>query len=385
MPLRPASHTCALILAALLFAALAPSQARAADKWIEVKSPHFAITSNASDKDAARIAWELEQIRTAIGALWSWARVDLNKPLVVMAVKDENSLKALAPMYWERKNSVHPDGVWVGGYDQSYLALRTDVESEDNRDLNPYQQAYFSYVSLIMEQSLPRNLPLWFQRGFAGVVSNTVIRDQKLMLGPPIPWDLQRLNMRSRLTVPQLLAVKEDSPEFQSADGEELFDAEAWAFVHFLMFADQGARWTKLDQFIQLVGQSTDPAIAFHEAFGAPQDLQQAFFVYIGRGLYSFRQIDVDVSVKREGFNVRQLRDDESASRRALFHTAMKRPSKRARRSTTREKRDQPLTVTSQRRSCSRPPRNRTRRRPPTRTRPMPEPQTNTPITASRR
>lgn len=315
------------IVVSLLFALFSTSPAAAADKWIEVKSPHFTVTSNASSKDAAKVAWELEQIRSAIGALWTWARVDLNKPLVVFALKDENSLKALAPVYWERKNDVHPNGCWVGGYDQSFLALRTDVRSEDNRDLNPYQDAYFSYVSLITDQSLPRNLPLWFQRGFAGVVSNTVVRDQKLFLGPPIPWHLRSLNQRSRLTIAQLMAVNRDSPEYRTADGLARFDAESWAFVHFLMFADNGARWSKLDQFVALVGQGTEPSAAFREAFGATENLEEPFAVYINRSIYSFRQFNVDVSVKPEGFAVRPLGTDEEESRRALFHVAMRRPT----------------------------------------------------------
>ena len=68
----------------LAMGTLGPPPARAADKWIEVKSPHFTVMSNASPKEATTIAWEFEQIRNAIGALWTWARVDLNKPLVIL-------------------------------------------------------------------------------------------------------------------------------------------------------------------------------------------------------------------------------------------------------------------------------------------------------------
>jgi hypothetical protein len=104
-------------LAWLLTAAavVRPCAAHAADKWIEVSGPHFTIASNASPREATTITWEFEQIRAAIGALWTWARVDLNKPLVILAVKDENSIKALAPQYWEQKNAVHPASVWLAG------------------------------------------------------------------------------------------------------------------------------------------------------------------------------------------------------------------------------------------------------------------------------
>ena len=77
--------------------------AAAADQWTEVRSPHFTITSNASKGETARLAWQLEQVRSEIAVLWPWAKVDLNRPLGVFALKDEPSLKLLAPAYWEKK------------------------------------------------------------------------------------------------------------------------------------------------------------------------------------------------------------------------------------------------------------------------------------------
>jgi tetratricopeptide (TPR) repeat protein len=311
----------------VLLYTLVPSGARAADQWIEVRSAHFVVTSNAGQGSATTLAWQLEQIRSAIATLWPWARVDLNKPLAVFAVKDETAMKALAPLYWERKGGVHPASVWVGGADQNYLAIRTDVPAPDTSEINPYVTSYFSYVSLILAHSVEHQLPLWLSRGLAGVLSNTIIRNTKLLLGPPIPWHLTRLAQSPRLKLPRLLKIDSSSPEFTSDDGERTFDAESWAFVHFLMFGEKSARWGKLDQFTKLVTSGTDPDAAFHEALGAPEDLDGPFLNYIGRNLFSYRQADIDVSVKREGFTVKPLSPTDAASRRALFHAAMDRPA----------------------------------------------------------
>ena len=314
------------IAALALLCTLVPAGARAADQWIEVRSAHFVVTSNAGQGSATTLAWQLEQIRSAIAALWPWAHVDLNKPLAVFAVKDETAMKALAPFYWERKGGVHPASVWVGGPDQNYLAIRTDVPAPDTSEINPYVTSYFSYVSLILAHSVEHELPLWLSRGLSGVLSNTIIRSTKLLLGPPIPWHLTRLAQVPRLRLPRLLKVDSSSPEFTSDDGERTFDAESWAFVHFLMFGERGARWSKLDQFTKLVMSGADPDAAFREALGAPEDLEEPLFTYIGRNLFSYRQADIDVSVKREGFAVKPLSPADAASRRALFHAAMDRP-----------------------------------------------------------
>ena len=85
---------------------------------------------------------------------------------------------------------MHPESVWVGGVDQNYLAIRTDVKAEDTLTINPYVTSNFSYVSLILQQSGGPNQPLWFARGLAGVLSNTIVHESGILLGAPIPWHL---------------------------------------------------------------------------------------------------------------------------------------------------------------------------------------------------
>jgi tetratricopeptide (TPR) repeat protein len=300
--------------------------ARAADQWIEVKSAHFAVTSNAGEGPTKTLAWQLEQIRSAIGVLWPWAQVDLNRPLTVFVLKDETSMRSLAPRYWEEKGAVHPATLWVGGRDQNFLALRTDVEGRDTSDSNPYITSYFSYVSLILQQSVGRSLPLWFSRGLAGVMSNTIVRESKILLGPPIRWHLERIHNGVRMKLPALVKVTRSSPEYRNGEDLLTFDAEAWAFVHFLMFGENGERWPKLDQFAKSVARGADPDAAFREALGSPEQLDAPFVNYVNRSLYSYRQVNVDASVKREGFTVAKLAPADAASRRALFHAAMQRP-----------------------------------------------------------
>ena len=84
------------LLAVALLAWLVVAVA-AADEWIEVKSAHFTVVSNASERSTRKLVWQLEQVRSATAALWSWAKADLNKPLSVIVLKDENSMRALAP------------------------------------------------------------------------------------------------------------------------------------------------------------------------------------------------------------------------------------------------------------------------------------------------
>jgi TonB family protein len=327
--LRPPSQIrwMRLFVSSVVAVQSAVHSAGAADEaWVEMRSAHFQVISNASEGNTRTLTWQLEQIRNVIAALWPWARVDLSRPLGVIAVKDESSMRALAPAYWEGKGDIRPVSVWVTGADRPYLVIRADLRGDDRNTLNPHISAYYSYVSLVLQSSLARDLPLWLGRGLAGVVSNTVVRDNFILLGPPIPWHLQRMRSGSRLSLNQLVAVTRSSPEFTQGDRLLAFDAQSWAFVHYLMFGRDGSQRRQLDQLIALINQGTDPAIALKEALGPVEAFEGPLNFYVNQAIFPYVKAPLDVSVKREAFNVRPLSASEAAAARATFHVATRRP-----------------------------------------------------------
>src|SRR5688572_24268259 len=73
-----------------------PSSARA-QAFVEVMSPNFTVVSDAGDKRARDVAWQFEQIRAAIIAGWPWARATLDRPITVVAARNEATMKSLLP------------------------------------------------------------------------------------------------------------------------------------------------------------------------------------------------------------------------------------------------------------------------------------------------
>jgi hypothetical protein len=325
MTIRPRRRCAACLVFA--FALLAGRGAAAADQWIEVKSAHFTITSNAGKGPTSTLAWQLEQMRSEIAALWPWAKLDLNTPLVIFALKDEASLKALAPVYWEKKNG--GEGVvsaWMSGYGRTFLAVRTDVEQDAKRHVNPYASSYFAYFSLILQQSLPHRLPPWVARGLAAVMSNTVIDDKSVLFGPPAPWYLQELHNGRHITVADLVAAPYGSP-LLSGDTLYLFDAESWSLVHYLMFGDSGAHAERFGKYLSATSSGVASNVAFAETVGKAGDVQTSLRAYVDRNVYSYKALQVDASVKKEAFAATPVAPADAAARRALFHVAMQRPA----------------------------------------------------------
>ena len=145
MAARPCLRgVCALLVGSAILSAMAPSAA-SKDIWIEVRSPHFTVISNAGDKEARKLADQFEQFREVFHNSFPKLRVDLGKPLIIFAVKNEESLKAFIPAYWESKGLAHPAGIYIPGEERHYVAVRTDMASE-----NPYQVVYHEYTHAIM-------------------------------------------------------------------------------------------------------------------------------------------------------------------------------------------------------------------------------------------
>ena len=157
----------------------------AADRWIEVKSPHFTVVASTNPGMARTLVWQLEQVRSAVKAVWPWAKVDLDRPLLVLAVGNEEDMRALLPKYWESRNSVRPASVMVSSPDHSLVAIRADLKAEGQSDVNPHATTYFSYVTLILDQSIGVDLPPWLARGVAEMLSNTIVRDSNVLVEYP--------------------------------------------------------------------------------------------------------------------------------------------------------------------------------------------------------
>src|SRR6202158_1897057 len=67
------------------------------EKWVEVRSAHFVVSSNAAEADARRIAEQFEQIRAVFHNSFGNLRVDPPQPVVILAARDESTMKMLAP------------------------------------------------------------------------------------------------------------------------------------------------------------------------------------------------------------------------------------------------------------------------------------------------
>jgi tetratricopeptide (TPR) repeat protein len=299
--------------------------AHAADAWVEVKSDHFVVVSNAGEKKARNIAWQFEQVRGAIQQGFPWAGADLNRPMVIVAAKDEDTMRKLAPEYWEKRGETRPASVSASGWDSHYIAVRADLQ-EEGQGQNPYRYAYWSYSGLIFDENFNYRLPVWLSDGVATLLSNTVVSSKEIQFGVPIPDEIEVLKTSSLLPLSQVLAIGRDTPTYQQEASRERFSAQCWALVQFLMFSQQGGGAERLNQLGALLLAGTPSVQAVQQLYGSLDALDQAYRLYVHQGIFRFGRLRVDTDMSSTKYPARALTPGESAAVQAGLHVAMNRP-----------------------------------------------------------
>jgi cytochrome c-type biogenesis protein CcmH/NrfG len=241
-----------------------PTAGRAADSWVEVRTPHFTVSSNSGAKEARRIATQFEEIREVFHSMFRTLRVDPGEPLLIIAVKNEDSLKVLLPDYWASKDHAHPAGIYVALSDESFAALRTDISGSAE---NPYHSLYHEYTHAVMRLNF-NGLPIWLNEGLAEFYGNTVVDEKETMVGRVSPMQLNLLQRSSFIPIEQLMNADSRSPLYNESDYASILYAESWAIVHYMMLDPEASKQGYLNQYLKAWDETRDGAEAARRTFG---------------------------------------------------------------------------------------------------------------------
>lgn len=261
--LKPRFFPC-LTLALASF--LLPNRVSAADNWIEVRSPHFTVDTNAGEKEARKIADQFEQIRQMFHAAFATMRVDPGQPIVIVAAKNENTMKLFLPEEFDVKGHIHHAGLYQPGEDKDYVVMRLDSEGE-----NPFHILYHEYTHALMRLNFT-GLPLWLDEGLAEFYGNSQLREKESKTGTIDPGHLYLLQQSKLIPIETLLEVDHQSPYYNENNRASVFYAESWALVHYLMMDKDARQQQLLKNFLAAWQKSGSQIQAAQEAFG---DLKQ--------------------------------------------------------------------------------------------------------------
>src|SRR5204862_7657800 len=96
-------------------------------QWVEIRSPHFSVVTDAGEKRGREAAVKFEQLRAVFGAILVKAKVNLPIPLQIVAFRNTKELRQFAPLWHGKPTEVA--GLFQPGPDREFILL--DMSAED--------------------------------------------------------------------------------------------------------------------------------------------------------------------------------------------------------------------------------------------------------------
>ncbi len=285
------------------------------DVWVEVKSPHFAVKSNAGAKTALGIARQFEEIRVIFQEAFPALRVDPGKSMIVLAVKNEESMKALLPDYWTTEGGVRPAGLYLTSFDENFAILRVDAGAAEE---NPYQSLYHEYTHAILRLNY-RELPAWLSEGLADFFGNTLVVGSDIELGHINGAQLKLLQRSPFVPVETLVKVNQSSPLYNEKDRASIFYAESWALVHFFSLDPEGSKNQPLIRYLKAFEETVDSAEAARLSFGDLSQLEKKLQHYITQKNFRSQRLKSALSIAETDFAVKEMTRAEALVAQADF------------------------------------------------------------------
>ena len=242
----------------LLFLLAAPLTIQAKDNWTSVRSQNFQLVGNASEKDIRLVANRLEQFRSVFALLFPAIKLNSPVPTTVIVFKSDSSYKPF-------KVNQNIAGYFQPGEDVNYITLTTETSSEDH----PFRTIFHEYVHLLIENTMGPTVPVWFNEGLAEYYSTFDITDEnrKVLLGDLVRNHVLYLRETKFLPLRTLLAVDHKSPYYNEGNKMNIFYAESWMLMHYLLQGEHQKRRPQLVRFLELLGSNTTIDNAFQQAF----------------------------------------------------------------------------------------------------------------------
>jgi tetratricopeptide (TPR) repeat protein len=291
---------------------------RASDRnqnWIEIRSPHFIVLSNAGEKEGRHAAAQFENIRALFHAVFPKARVDPGKPTIIFALRNEDSLKLFLPSYGTNPNATKLAGLFLASPDMNFALVRTDASTSL---ANEYHTLYHEYTHSILRLNF-RGLPLWLDEGLAEFYGSTQFDSHTASFGMPDASLIRLLQRENLIPVATLVSADSSSPLYNAREHSGIFYAESWAIVHYFTLSADVKKEALLDKFLATLQSTDDPIEAARQSFGDLKKLSDKLETYARQPTFYYARFPVESGLSEKDFSARALPPAEALTQEANF------------------------------------------------------------------
>jgi hypothetical protein len=237
-----------ILLACALLSVLFSARAFGAEQspWLEIRSAHYTVITDAGDKKGREVALRFEQMRAVFATLLMKERLNEPVPLTILAYKNDKTYYQSAPL--RKGQPIGVPGFFVPGEDHNFIVLNL-FEPE------PWRAVAHEFAHLLLNYNYPP-VQGWFDEGLAEYFSSIRLDDKQVEIGgdPELQSayteDLlqnqrevrnpgksltELLSGQAWLALPDLLTMKHDTSSYNESTHNTLFYAQSWMTVHYLL------------------------------------------------------------------------------------------------------------------------------------------------------
>jgi tetratricopeptide (TPR) repeat protein len=272
--------------AAFVFLFWVAGTAAAKDTWIEARSEHFTLLTDASKGRAGEILEDLENLRRLIAQMNPSLPLRGSTPAGIYAFRSEKSMRDFQPL----RDGKPEDLAWMFQPTsfQNFVAFRADGSRDYVREI-----VFQEYLNLVISYGRVA-YPLWLQNGFSLFYGNAHFTKAGAEVGKMHDRHRRELGEFRMLPLQQLFAVTYDSPEYRDGSRRALVDAQSWALMHYILIGLNPNGAAAIDRFLGLLAEGHDPLLAFQQAMGRPvSEIDAEVSTYIRKNIYQFWKVNL--------------------------------------------------------------------------------------------
>ena len=267
-------------------------------QWVEVKSPHFSVVTDAGEKRGRDVAVRFEQMRAVFGTLLVKTTVNLPVPLQIVAFRNTKEMRQFAPLWRGKPTEV--SGLFQFSSDRCFILL--DMSADD-----PWQVVFHEYAHQLLNGNTSAQVQPWFDEGFAEYFSTIRVTGKEADVGLPHPSDAEILQHTPWMKIADLFRVQQNSSVYnESGDHRSVFYAESWLVMHYLQDTQT---LPKAADYFKLVFEKNVPVEqAIEQGFGMTADAwDKALRRYFSGGTVKYYKLPTPAGIETTGYTTTPL------------------------------------------------------------------------------
>jgi tetratricopeptide (TPR) repeat protein len=204
------------------------------EKWSSIRSKNFLLVGDADEAQMRVVAEKLEKFREALARVLPGLKFDAAIRTNVIVFKDPAGYRPFKPKRPDGSPDDAVAGYFLGGDDVNYITLSVAGDKGD-----PYQTIYHEYVHFVLRTSFGDSIPPWLDEGVAQYYETLkLIDDRNIEIGGVPGNKLVLLKQNALIPFKTFLATDGIALHSQGDDPRNMFYAQSWAFIHYLMQHD---------------------------------------------------------------------------------------------------------------------------------------------------